>query len=335
MPPTPTSPPQPVRRRLLLGALSGLTLAACGGGGGGGQDGGGDGGGGGAPPPTDGNAGPSGRLVFANSSQVATWRFGVGEEAVFDTGSTSSLSQGASVSPDGQLVLAYDLDNTRLQLDVVDLTGRLAQRVTLNHALAFFTSGVIFDATGTRLAFGIDEYVAAVDDRVARVLVHRWPDGALLASLDGYDQPEWNAATGELVLRSEADQSLHRFDTDLRYVGPLDGLVAMPQNASFSLSRDGRYVLLEDGFRIRVHDRQGGPGWVAVERASNVHAPRLSPDGRWLAFHGIDLKSASRYFHTYVPHIVPFAPGLTVQVDLDTPTLSSLAFTGYTMSWLA
>lgn len=325
----PAPPSSPDRRRLLLGALSTLALAGCGGGGG--SDDGGT-----APPPPDGGPpAPSGRLVYANSSQVATWHFGHGEEAVFDTGSNATMSQGASVSPDGHLVLAYDGDNAWLQLDVVDLQGTLAQRFMLEHELAFFTSGVIFDPAGTRLAFGIDEYVAAIDDRVSRVLVHRWPDGALLARLDGYDQPEWNAATGELVLRSVTDQTLHRFDAGLRYAGPLDGLVAMPQNASFSLSRDGRHVLLEDGMRIVVHDRQGGPGWVAVERASNVHAPRLSPDGRWLAFHGIDLKSASKYFHTYVPHVVPFAPGLTVQVDETTPTLSSLAFTGYTMTWLA
>lgn len=159
---------------------------------------------------------------------------------MLDTGATATLAQGAWVTPDGHLALAFDGDNAHLQIDVVDLSGRLAQRLLLDHALAFFTSGVIFDAAGARMAFGIDEYIAALDARVSRVLVHRWPDGALLARLDGCNQPEWNAANGDLVLRSATGVTLHPFDPALRYAGPLDGLVAMPQNASYSLSPDGR-----------------------------------------------------------------------------------------------
>lgn len=326
----PRETPQPSRRRLLLGALGAFAggLSACGGGGGG--DGGGDGGT--APPPPAAGQ-PSGRLVFSNSSQVATWRFGAGAESVFDLGSVSSLALGASVSPDGLLVLPREIDNFSVALDAVDLAGRDQGRATLEHELAFFTSGVMFDAAGERIAFGLDEYDALRDERVSRVLVHRWSDGALLGAFDGYDQPEWVAASGELVLRSAADATLHRFDRTLAYAGPL-GIVALTFNSSFSLSPDGRYVLLEDGPRIKVLDRQGGGDWIAAERISNLHAPRLSPDGRWLAFHGIDLVTATSTFHTYVPHVVPFAPGLTVQADAGTPTLPTLAFTGYTMSWL-
>lgn len=330
--PHPTLPPalQPdparVARRRLLALPLAAVLPACGGGGGGGAGGGGDGGAG-AP--------PRGTLVYMNSSGLGSWDFDRRVAGRLDTGDVPALARGVSVSPDGWLVLPREIDNDWIGLQTLALDGRTGTGYRIARPLAFYTSPVMFSGDGRRIAFGIDEPVAGSGERRSRVLVYGWPDGTPLAQIEGVDNPEWIHASGELVVRDAETYALRLFDASLRDTGSLAGLVALSFNASFSLSRDGRHVLREDGPRIRVHDRATGRDGVALERISNVHAPRLSPDGTHIAFHAIDLKSASPQFHTYVPHLLPWRPGQTLRADENTPQVGDpLAFTGYTMDWL-
>jgi hypothetical protein len=326
-------PPALPRRTLLSGGLA-LLLAACGGGGGG--DAAGDPGAGGGPGQGGGVAGPTGRLAFSNGSKACLWNFADGSHTTFDLGSMPSVADGISVSPAGIVILPREVDNDFIGMDVLDLTGQLIQGYRLARTLAFYTSPIMFDGAGARIAFSLNEQFTPDGDRMDRTLVFSWPDGQLLATLDGVENPEWIDATGELVVRDAPTKALRLFDANLRDLGPLAGLTVRSFNSSFSLSRDGRFVLMEDGPRIQAYDRTTGATWVAAERISDMHAPRLAPDGRWLVFHAIDVTTASPQFHTYVPHIVPFSPGATVQVVADTPRLSTpLAFTGYAMDWLA
>lgn len=58
-----------------------------------------------------------------------------------------------------------------------------------------------------------------------------------------------------------------------------------------------------------------------ASRSAGAPAPCVSPDGRHLAMHAIDLASATVDFRTCVPHVVPFAPGTTVKLDAALHTL--------------
>lgn len=312
------------RRRALL-TLGAAWLAGCGGGGGGG--------GGGSPPPA---GGARGTLVYANSSRVAVWNLDAGRGIEFDPGPMDDLGGGVSVAPDGTIAVMLAGDNQSFGFATFDLAGRRTGLVTLQRELAFQTSVLAFDASGTRVAFSVNELTSPTDaTRIDRTYVHRWPDGALLAVLPGWQDPVWAGATGELVLRQPDSNRLRLFDAALQDQGWLAGLVAQPDTGSFTLSPDGRYVVLEDGSRLLAHDRQTGTRWVAAERISAVFSPTFAPDGRTVAVHAIDLATATPTFFTRVPHLVPFVPGTTVALDITIPRVDDgIVFTADRMGWL-
>lgn len=318
-----------IPRRHLLALGAGL-LAGCGGGGGGApaDDGGGGGGGG--------NTAPGGRLVFTNGSLVAVWNLAAAHGIEFDAGDIDDIAGGATAAPDGGIVLNLEGDNASFSFATFDPAGQRIGLYEIRRELAFQTSDVAFDAQGTRLAFSLNEVASASDGtRVDRTLVAEWPSGNLLAVLEGWEEPVWAGPSGELVVRHPESHRLRLFGATLQDQGWLADLEVRPNVGSFGVSPDGRYLVMEDAGRIRAWDRQTATGWVAAERLSDLHCPCFSPDGRWLAVHGIDLATAIPTYRTYVPHLVPFVPGTTVQVDESIARVDdSLVFSGGRMAWL-
>jgi WD40 repeat protein len=320
-----------IQRRHLLALGAGL-LAGCGGGGGDTPAGNGGGGGGGGC----GNAVPSGKLVFTNSSMVAVWDFATASGVEFDPGDMDNIGGGVTATPDGTLATMLEGDNQSFSFATFDLAGQRTGLYELRRELAFQTSVLAFNAQGSRIAFSLNEIASPSDDtRVDRTWVAEWPSGNLLRVLEGWEDPVWAGPGDELIVRHPESNQLRLFDAALQDQGWIADLVAQPDTGSFAVSPDGRYIVLEDGPRIRVYDRTNGARWVATERISNVFSPCFSPDGRFLAVHAIDLTTATVDFFTRVPHIVPFVPGTTIAMDENTRRVhDSLAFTTERMAWL-
>jgi hypothetical protein len=316
------------RRHLLqLGlGLAGTALTGCGGGGGG------------EPAPAAGPAtGATGRIVYRNSGTAGVWDLAAGRGIEFDPGSHPLNDPGMAVSAQGIVTAALDNDNQGFGFATFDLEGRALGSYRVNRELAFQTGAVVFDGDGTRIAFSVNEPVSATDDnRIPRTLVVAWPGGNTLAAFDGHEDPQWLAGSGELFLMESASRRLRVFDAQLRDQGFVADLVIPDGIGTYAVSADGRFVVIEDFSRLDAYDRQTGARWKAAERISNLNWPCLSPDGRFLAAHAIDVTSATPFFWTYIPHVFPFAPGLTVQVDSEVHRLvGTLAATSGRMGWVA
>lgn len=314
-----------LRRRSLLGLAGGL-LAGCGGGGG-------SGGGGGTNPPPGGSLGT---LVFSNDGQVAVWDLDTNRGIEFDIGDMDNIGGGVSATPDGTIAVMLEGDNQSFSFATYDLRGQRTGLYELQRPFSFQTSVLAFDATGARIAFSVNEPFSATDDtRVDRTVVAAWPSGSVLAVLDGWQDPVWAGATGELLLRQPDSNRLRLYSDTLQDQGWLADLVAQPDAGSYTVSPDGRYVLLEDAGRLQAYDRETGARWVATERISNIFSPTFSPDGQSVAVHAIDLATATQDFFTRVPHLVPFVPGTTVALDIDIPRVDdAFVFTSERMAWL-
>jgi hypothetical protein len=332
-------------RRWLLQAgasAAALWLAGCGGGSSDGGDGGdGDGGtdpdGGGNPPPTGTDPQPSGWLVYSNSGEAAAYDFATQHHTPFDPGSGPSVNPGMSAAPGRLAIAAQEGDNDGFGFAAFDLAANRKTTYLLERRLSFQTSAVLINGTGNRAALSVNELTSATnDERVDRILLLDWPAAALVATIDGYEEPVWDRSSGELLAREPKSGRLRLFGPALEDRGWLADLVAAPSIGAYDVSPDGRYVVYDDIVRLRGYDRHTGESWVVADRISSLREPCFSPDGKHLAMHAIDLETATTTFYVYIPHIVPFEPLATVTVDSKLHGLSGpLAETTGRMGWVA
>lgn len=320
------------RRALLLQMLSlGAALGGCGGGGGGDA----------APttptppspppPPPPTPSGPRGSLVYRNSGLVGIYNFATGTELQFDPGSSPFIDPGVSVSRDGLISASLAAPgNGDFALGFYGLDGKAMTTYTVTRDGAFQTSAVSFNADATRIAFSVDEPISPSNStRDARTLIYTWPAGTPVAVLDGYEVPMWAGSAGELLVRDPQTLQLRLFNANLLDQGWLPNLTVSNLYGGIDVSRDGRYVLSENLTRIVAYDRSTGTSWTAVEDATAVtstHSPTLSPDGRHLALLARDLLN-------FVPHVVPFAAGSTVDINSVQALSVGLADCSGRMGW--
>jgi hypothetical protein len=318
------------RRTMLRGAVgvAGVALAGCGGGGGGEAL---------APvaPPPSSDPVASGTLVYRNSGVAALWDCAAGRELEFDPGIAPFVNPGMTVSRAGVVCSALDGDNDGFAFALFDLAGRRTATYDVRRAYAFQTGAVVFNADASRIALSLDEPTSGTNaDRIARTLVASWPSGTVLALIDGVEEPVWAGSTGELVVRDAEDNRLRLFDAALDDRGALGDLTVLGKVGAYELSADGRFVVCEDATLIRAYDRSTGTRWVAAERdISDVHSPCLSPDGRFLATLTPDATAGEGL--TYVPHVLPFAAGATVEVDSARHALDTIAECRGRIGWTA
>lgn len=284
--------------------LAAAPLAACGGGGG---------------DPGPGRPGEtlSGRLVYRNSGRVGVLNFATGAELTFDPGIEPFIDPGVSVSAAGVIAVARERDNSGFPFALYRLDGSLIDVFEFRRPFAFQTSAAMFNADATRLAISLDEPVSDLDNtRIARTLVVDWPGGALLATFDGAEEPVWAGRSGDLILRDPGSGALFVTGPALGAPRAL-GLNVTRLIGGYSVAPDGETVVHDDGDRVLAFNRRTGASWVAARHAtSSTHAPVVSPDGRYLAL-------LARANQVYVPHVVPFEPGLTVVVTAAANGLST------------
>jgi hypothetical protein len=321
-------------RRHALQSAAALLLVGCGGGGGDSNTPADPGTG--APPPGN-DAGPSGWLVYRNSSGAEVFDFATGRATDFDPGDSPSVDPGMSAAPGRLAVAAQAGDNSSFAFATFDLAAQRKTLYDIQRTFAFQTSAVLFSGDGTRIAFSVNEPTSqTIDERIDRTFVFAWPSLELLAIIDGYESPVWARATGELLLREPDDGRLRVFGPALEDRGWLaDVVVAAPYANAYDVSPDGRYVVFDDIVRLVGYDRQTAERWIVADRISSLRDPCFSPDGRYLAMHAIDLTSATTDFFVYLPHIVPFARGVTVEVDSARHRLASnIVETGGRFGWV-
>ena len=329
-------PPSPLEQRraallrlLALGAGLGAgvgTLAGCGGGGGGDSPAAPT-----PPSPPPPPAGPSGALVYRNSSAVGVYSFATRTERQFDPGSQPFPDPGVSASLAGLISTAREGGaGSDFNLGFFALDGTLASSFSVTRDLAFQTSAVVFSADGTRIAFSVDEPASASNStRIARTVVATWPAGSILAEIDLHEDPVWSG--NELLVRDAATLRLRRFNSNLVDQGLLGTVQVGQQYGSCAASADGRFVAWQDNAnprRIVALDRSTGSSWTAAQDdISDTRSPVFSPDGRHLA-----LLTRGVFFD--VPHVLPFAAGSTVTVDSAVHELSgALTNCGGRIGW--
>jgi hypothetical protein len=318
------------RRRLLLGtaALVSMPLTSCGGGSHGGGTGDGGGGGGGA------SNGPTGSLVYRNSGVAAVYNFTTSTELQFDPLTSPFVKVGMAVSP-GKLITSSIEGDGRTYFDVgiFGLDGKLSTTLRMRRPLATQTGAAVFNANGSRLALSLNEQASATNNnRIGRVVVLEMPSGQTVATIDGYAEPIWLSTSGELLVRDAVDERMFVVGADLRTVTRLPNLTSSTKTGAYNATADGRYIVYQgaaSNSSILAFDRTNGTSWVAAtDRLSDLTSPVVSPDGRFLAVFSRDLLSTR-------PHIVPFAPNVTVAVDRQYALTKSIGECGWRMGWCA
>jgi hypothetical protein len=304
--------PRILSRRCALQSAAALLLAGCGGGG---DDGAPAEPSAGSPPPAN-TTGPSGWLVYRNSGLAEAFDFASGRATTFDPGTEPFVDPGMSAAPGRLAMAALQGDNDGFAFATVDLTTQRQVSYALQRPFAFQNSAVLFNGDGTRIALSLNEPTSdAIKARIDRTLILAWPSLAVLATIDGYEEPVWARATGELLLREPDNGRLRVFGPSLEDRGWLADVTVAPSIGAYDVSPDGRYVVFDDLTRLVGHDRQTGTRWIVADRISSLREPCFSPNGRHLAMHAIDLTTGTLDFTVYKPHVVPFVPAATVTVD--------------------
>lgn len=260
-----------------------------------------------------GGARPAGLVAARNSRYVVTVDVATGRERRFEPADSPTIDPGVAVNRDGVLSVAVARGRDGFDLDLYDPAGRRLQSVSYTAELSFLTSAATFDRSGRVLAFSVDELTSATDDtRIARTVVYRLDTGAVSALIDGVVEPVWTGERGELIVREADGDRVRVVDASGGLGDRIDGVVVEPTIGAYDVSPDGRYLVWQEGRRILALDRDTGERWTAVsDRISRVRSPAVSPDGRFLAVVSNVVKDDS-------PHVVPFEPGRTVELDSTT-----------------
>lgn len=253
---------------------------------------------------------PVGSLVLRNSTYVAVLDVATGDERRTEPRDAPFGDPGVGVWRGGRIALVADRGRDGFDIDVYDRALTVVQRLSYPSELSFVTGTATFDRTGELLAFSVDELTSATDDtRIARTVVMRVATGEVVARFDGVEQPVWTGARDELVVREADGDALRVIDASGRDRGRIAGVTVAPGYGAYDVGADGRFVVWTDGTAVRALDRDSGQQWTAAhDRIGTVRAPVLSPDGRFLAL-------LANVREEDAPHVVPFAPGTTVDID--------------------
>lgn len=251
-------------------------------------------------------------MVYRSSTGVGLYNVAGRSERSFEPASRPFLDPGVAVSRSGLVTAALDASTgTDFQLGFYSLAGTVDRVLGVKRDATFQTSAVVFNASGTRLAFSVDEPVSVSNTtRIARTLVVSWPQAQVLAEFDRLEEPVW--AGDELLLRDPATLRLRLVNTSLVDQGTLGSVVVDNRVGAYNASADGQVLVWQDAsnpLRVNAWDRRSGAIWVAAQDSvSDLRSPVLSPDGRFLA-----MLTRGVFFDT--PHVLPFASGSTVTVD--------------------
>lgn len=260
------------------------------------------------------NQGGTGILVYRSSKMAGIYNFNKLTNTEINPGELPTLGVGIGASPAGQLVTAQkgDREGEDFFIVIFDRNGNLIRRVGMKGLLSKISSAITMAGDGKRIAFSVEEKMSEFDNRrIKRSVILNIESETIVAQLDNFESPVWIHKSGELVARQIGTGTLHLFDSNFMDKGAIGSFTVSSRIASYDISPDGRFIIWEDGNKIYAVDRNTDEQWIAVEDRSNaVYAPLFAPNGRLLVLHG---KKAE----AYVPQVVPFVQGNTVNLEPD------------------
>lgn len=260
---------------------------------------------------------------------MGLWAFSGNRETVVDPGVRPSIvNHGVGVSRAGRVAALRDGGGADDWLVVLyDLTGRQVDALRVNRAFALPISAPVLDDNGTRLAFALDEPASATDSRrIARTLVVAVETGAILAMLDGFDEPVFGGIAGTLWVRDTVAGGLAVYDANLTRQGTL-ALPVQETVGAYDVSPDGRHIAYSSNLVMRMRDTVTGADWVAVDDdGSELFSPAFSPDGTRLAMLGTLVTSR-------VPYVVALQAGRTVALSRDAALPDSIVECAGRIGW--
>jgi hypothetical protein len=282
------------------------------------------------PLASDASQGPTGSLVYRNSGVAAVYNFATGKENTFDPGDHPFIDPGMAVSRQGVVSTALNADSDRISVGLFGLDGKSMGTLNFDRDLPSQNGAAVFNRDSSLMAISVNEPRSAQDDeRIDRTIVMTVPGAKVVATLDGFADPYWAGSRDGLIVHELETGALYLFDSQYQNKGRV-GDISTPFIGGYSVSADGRYVVYDpNDHRIIAFDRDTNKSWVAAsDRVSYLHNPVLSPDGKFLAMIARDRIVAT-------PHIVPFSPGRTVDVDSNIHGLQhTLAECEGRMGWI-
>jgi hypothetical protein len=229
---------------------------------------------------------PSGHIVFSRSpNNEGVWAVPFSLSSHEVTGEAFLVAPRgdvASVSSDGTLVYAAGGGSRMLQLAWVDRTGKLLERIGEPQEMWPFPS---VSPDGERVA------VAASEGDQREIWIHDTRRGTrsrlTFGAQASFGTPEWNAGGDKIVYVGGTSPP---FFTRLRASDGSGQEVEVGRGWSSSLTPDGQFLLTADqepnGTVDILISKLGSTAkpTVLVGDPRAQHWPRVSPDGRWLAY---------------------------------------------------
>jgi dipeptidyl aminopeptidase/acylaminoacyl peptidase len=268
-------------------------------------------------------------LAYRNGSQLGLWRFATAGELLVDPGERPGIGNvGVGVSRSGRVSVLRDGSGVDEWLIVLyDLGGNQVDALRVQRELAFPISAATLDDAGARLAFAVDEPASAsVSTRITRTLVVDVTSGAVLARLDGVEDPVFGGAAGTLFVRDSASGRLRVLDASY---GGARTLPVEPEAmvGSYDVSADGRRVAYARALDIWIHDIETGSDRIAVtDGGSELFSPAFSPDGTRLAVLATLVTSR-------VPHVVALDNAAPVALTSALALPDTIVECGGRMGW--
>lgn len=288
------------RRRVLASLTATVAVTACGGGGGDG----------GSPPPGPPPPAGSGRIVTASSQGYTVYDVASRVATVYPL-KPGDADTGISASPAGLVGVTwgYNVNGDPWTMGLISAAdGSTVASYGTPPSLAFSLplSATAVSADGNWMAIGVA--VQTNSGYVDRVMYFN--RGALqLGYIDPGEEVVW-VGSSTMLVRSGTRLTL--YDTQGAAQGTLP-VTCNDRRSSYSVSRDGRYVVYEDALgQIRALDRDTGQDWLAATSTLTMYAPVLAPDDRRLA-----MLRGTLTVGLFV-HAVPFAAGRTETVASGT-----------------